>query len=108
MGTLNNVNFEKNQHGIMLITVLVILEAAWGFRVKAKEHVHVCVGFRGKRCFRVAEWTSVVFPHLGLFLYSSSVVLPFVCSSIKSLRLQLETQPNFVSTAVHVLAVNQT
>lgn len=55
MGTLNNMNFKNNQHGIMLITVLVIFEAAWGFRLKAKERVHVCVGFRGRRCFRVAE-----------------------------------------------------
>lgn len=49
------------------ITVLEVLEAAWGFRVKAKECVHMCVGLRGKMCLRVTEWTFCCVFTFGFF-----------------------------------------
>lgn len=93
----------------LTVTVLEVLEAAWGFRVKAKECVHMCVGLRGRMCLRVAEWTFAVFSHLGSLFFSCVAFLSTRLSSRRIfLRLQLETHADFVSTAVHVLPVNQT
>ncbi len=78
----------------MLITVLVILEAAWGFRDKAKEGVRVCTGLRGKMCVRVTEWTSVVFPHLGLFFILLLCCFPLSLSVLPSNLYASSSKPN--------------
>lgn len=54
---------------------------------------------------RVAEWTFVVFSHVGSFVLLSSLL---ICPASESLCLQLETHADFVSTTVHVLPINQT
>lgn len=91
-------------------TVLEFLEAAGVFRDKANERVyicvHMCVGLRGKMCLRVTEWTSAVFSHLGSLFFSCVAFLSSCLSPAESLRLQLETQADFVSTTVHVLPVD--
>lgn len=117
VGTVNNVCFKSNKHKIMFFfsfktTVSEVLEAAQGFRNKANGRVyicvHVCVGLRGKMCLRVTEWTSAVFSHLGSLFFSCVAFLSSCMSSAESLRLQLETQADFVPTTVHVLPVDQT
>lgn len=67
---------------------------------------YVCRTQREDVFVRVAEWTFVVFSHLGSLFFSCVALL--VCSPIEPLRLQLESQSDFVSTTVHVLPVNQT
>lgn len=63
------------------ITVLEVLGAVWGLKVKAKECVHMCVGLRGKMCLRVAEWTFAVFSHLGSLFFSGVALLSSCLSS---------------------------
>lgn len=80
------------------ITVLEVLEAAWGFRVKAKDCAYVCVGLRGKMCLRVAEWTFVVFPHLGSLFFSC---IAFLSSSQSSHRIFTPPAQNPFPLCVH-------
>lgn len=84
-------------------TVQEIREAANGSGFKAEGRVHVCLTGRED-----ADLALVTFPHLGLPRtptpprprHRFSLFLASLC-------LQLETQADFVSAAVHVLAVEQ-
>lgn len=84
---------------MMLITVLEVTEAAWDFRVKAKECVHMSAGLRGKMCLRVAEWTFVVFPCLGCSLFFSCVA--FLSSCLFSHQIFTPQARNLTQLCVH-------
>lgn len=73
---VNNVKY--NQHNMTFDsfkgTVLEVLEAVWGLRVKAKECVHMCVGLRGKMCLYASLSGPLWCFHIWA-LYSSPVLL---------------------------------